>query len=154
MRAFAATRFPDKETVEDDSQGVPLALMPDLARYRATEYDWRRCEARLNAVPNFVTEIDGLDIHFIHVRAKHEDALPLVVCHGWPGSIVEQLKIIGPLTDPTGHGANASESVMRGLLGPAKLEHRPDALKHFEVIIRAESPLRGDDMVDRTALTA
>ena len=110
MRAFAATRFPDKETVEDDSQGVPLALMPDLARYRATEYDWRRCEARLNAVPNFVTEIDGLDIHFIHVRAKHEDALPLVVCHGWPGSIVEQLKIIGPLTDPTGHGANASDA--------------------------------------------
>ena len=97
---IAATRFPEKETVEDDSQGVPLALMQDLARYWATEYDWRKCEARLNALPNFITEIDGLDIHFIHVRSKHEDALPLVVCHGWPGSIVEQLKLIGRLTDP------------------------------------------------------
>ena len=107
---IAATRFPEKETVEDDSQGVPLALMQDLARYWATEYDWRKCEARLNAVPNFITEIDGLDIHFIHVRSKHEDALPLVVCHGWPGSIVEQLKLIGRLTDPTAHGASASDA--------------------------------------------
>jgi pimeloyl-ACP methyl ester carboxylesterase len=97
---IAATRWPEKETVEDDSQGVPLALMQDLARYWQSEYDWRRCEAQLNALPNFITEIDGLDIHFIHVRSKHEDALPLVVCHGWPGSIVEQLKIIEPLTDP------------------------------------------------------
>ena len=105
-----ATRFPDKETVEDDSQGVPLALMKDLARYWATEYDWRKCEARLNAVPNFVTEIDGLEIHFIHVRSQHEDALPIVVCHGWPGSIVEQLKLIGPLTDPTAHGATAADA--------------------------------------------
>ena len=107
---IAATRFPEKETVEDDSQGVPLALMQDLARYWATDYDWRKCEARLNAVPNFITEIDGLDIHFIHVRSKHEDALPLVVCHGWPGSIVEQLKLIGRLTDPTAHGASASDA--------------------------------------------
>jgi pimeloyl-ACP methyl ester carboxylesterase len=107
---IAATRWPDRETVEDDSQGVPLAVMQDLARYWQSEYDWRKCEARLNAVPNFVTEIDGLDIHFIHVRSKHEDALPLVVCHGWPGSIVEQLKIIGPLTDPTAHGASASDA--------------------------------------------
>jgi pimeloyl-ACP methyl ester carboxylesterase len=107
---IAATRFPERETVEDDSQGVPLALMQDLARYWASEYDWRKCEARLNAVPNFVTEIDGLDIHFIHVRSKHEDALPIVVCHGWPGSIVEQLKIIGPLTDPAAHGASASDA--------------------------------------------
>jgi pimeloyl-ACP methyl ester carboxylesterase len=107
---IVATRWPDKETVEDDSQGVPLALMQDLARYWATEYDWRRCEARLNALPNFVTEIDGLDIHFIHVRSKHEDALPIVICHGWPGSIVEQLKLIGPLTDPTAHGASASDA--------------------------------------------
>jgi pimeloyl-ACP methyl ester carboxylesterase len=107
---IAATRFPERETVEDDSQGVPLALMQDLARYWATEYDWRKCEARLNAVPNHITEIDGLDIHFIHVRSKHEDALPLVVCHGWPGSIVEQLKIIGPLTDPTAHGGSASDA--------------------------------------------
>ena len=109
-RRIAATRWPEKETVEDDSQGVPLALMQDLARYWATEYDWRRCEARLNAVPNYITEIDDLDIHFIHVRSKHEDALPLVVCHGWPGSVVEQLKIIGPLTDPTAHGASASDA--------------------------------------------
>jgi pimeloyl-ACP methyl ester carboxylesterase len=107
---IAATRFPDRETVEDDSQGVPLALMQDLARYWHDEYDWRRCEARLNAVPNFMTEIDGLDIHFIHVRSKHEDALPIVVCHGWPGSIVEQLKLIGPLTDPTAHGASAADA--------------------------------------------
>jgi pimeloyl-ACP methyl ester carboxylesterase len=107
---IAATRFPERETVEDDSQGVPLAVMEDLARYWATEYDWRRCEARLNAVPHFITEIDGLDIHFIHVRSKHEDALPLVVCHGWPGSIVEQLKLIGRLTDPTAHGASASDA--------------------------------------------
>jgi hypothetical protein len=107
---IAATRWPDRETVEDDSQGVPLALMRDLARYWATEYDWRKCEARLNALPNFVTEVDGLDIHFIHVRSKHEDALPLVVCHGWPGSVVEQLKIIGPLTDPTAHDASPSDA--------------------------------------------
>jgi pimeloyl-ACP methyl ester carboxylesterase len=106
----AATRFPDKETVDDDSQGVPLSVMTDLARYWATEHDWRTCEARLNAVPNFITEIDGLDIHFIHVRSKHEDALPLVVCHGWPGSVVEQLKLIGPLTDPTAHGGSASDA--------------------------------------------
>src|SRR5687767_7420334 len=107
---IAGTRWPEKETVEDDSQGVPLALMQDLARYWATEYDWRQCEARLNALPNFTTEIDGLDIHFIHVRSKHEDALPLVVCHGWPGSILEQLKLIGRLTDPTAHGASASDA--------------------------------------------
>jgi pimeloyl-ACP methyl ester carboxylesterase len=107
---IAATRWPDKETVEDDSQGVPLALMQDLARYWLTEHDWRKCEARLNALPNFITQIDGLDIHFIHVRSKHEDALPIVVCHGWPGSIVEQLKLIGRLTDPTAHGASASDA--------------------------------------------
>jgi pimeloyl-ACP methyl ester carboxylesterase len=109
-RRIAATRWPERETVADDSQGVPLALMQDLARYWGTEYDWRKCEARLNAVPNFVTEIDGLDIHFLHVRSKHEDALPLIVCHGWPGSIVEQLKIIGTLTDPTAYGASASDA--------------------------------------------
>jgi pimeloyl-ACP methyl ester carboxylesterase len=105
-----ATRWPERETVDDDSQGVPLALMQDLARYWATDYDWRRCEARLNALPNFVTEIDGLDIHFIHVRSRHEDALPLIVTHGWPGSIIEQLKIIDPLTDPTAHGASAADA--------------------------------------------
>jgi pimeloyl-ACP methyl ester carboxylesterase len=105
-----ATRWPEAETVPDDSQGVRLALMQDVARYWGTEYDWRRCEARLNALPNFLTEIDGLDIHFIHVRSRHEDALPLIVTHGWPGSIVEQLKIIEPLTDPTAHGASAADA--------------------------------------------
>jgi pimeloyl-ACP methyl ester carboxylesterase len=109
-RRLNATRWPERETVDDDSQGVPLALMQDLARYWATDYDWRICEARLDALPNFVTEIDGLDIHFIHVRSPHEDALPLIVTHGWPGSIVEQLKIIGPLTDPTAHGASAADA--------------------------------------------
>ncbi|MCG5456531.1 epoxide hydrolase 1 [Micromonospora sp. PSH03] len=105
-----ATRWPEKETVDDDSQGVPLALMQDLARYWANDYDWRKCEARLKEFPHFVTEIDGLDIHFIHVRSQHEDALPIVVCHGWPGSIIEQLKLIGRLTDPTAHGASASDA--------------------------------------------
>jgi pimeloyl-ACP methyl ester carboxylesterase len=109
-RRIDATRWPERETVEDDSQGVPLALMQELARYWATDYDWRKCEAALDALPNFVTEIDGLDIHFIHVRSTHEDALPLIVTHGWPGSIIEQLKIIGPLTDPTAHGASASDA--------------------------------------------
>jgi pimeloyl-ACP methyl ester carboxylesterase len=109
-RRIEATRWPERETVDDDSQGVPLALMQDLARYWATDYDWRRCEAELDALPNFVTEIDGLKIHFLHVRSQHEDALPLIVTHGWPGSIIEQLKIIGPLTDPTAHGASASDA--------------------------------------------
>jgi pimeloyl-ACP methyl ester carboxylesterase len=109
-RRITTTRWPEPETVDDDSQGVPLALMQDLARYWASDYDWRTCEARLNALPNFVTRIDGLDIHFIHVRSRHEDALPLIVTHGWPGSIVEQLKIIGPLTDPTADGASASDA--------------------------------------------
>ena len=99
-----------KETVEDDSQGVPLAVMHDLARHWASDYDWRGCEATLNALPNFVTEIDGLDIHFIHVRSQHEDALPLIVTHGWPGSIIEQLKIVDPLTNPTAHGASAADA--------------------------------------------
>jgi pimeloyl-ACP methyl ester carboxylesterase len=109
-RRIAATQWPEKETVPDDSQGVPLATMQALARYWATGYDWRRCEAELNALPQFITEIDGLDIHFIHVRSQHEDALPLVVNHGWPGSIVEQLKIIDGLTDPTAHGGSAEDA--------------------------------------------
>jgi hypothetical protein len=109
-RRLAATRWPERETVGDDSQGVPLAMMQDLARYWATDYDWRKCEARLNALPQFMTEIDGLDIHFIHVRSKHENALPLIVTHGWPGSVIEQLKIIDPLTNPTAHGARASDA--------------------------------------------
>jgi pimeloyl-ACP methyl ester carboxylesterase len=109
-RRIAATRWPERETVDDDSQGVPLELMRELARHWEADYDWRRCEARLNALPNFVTEIDGLDIHFIHVRSQHEDALPLIVTHGWPGSIIEQLKIIEPLTNPTAHGAEAADA--------------------------------------------
>jgi pimeloyl-ACP methyl ester carboxylesterase len=109
-RRVSATRWPERETVADDSQGVRLALMQELARYWATDYDWRPCEAKLNALPNFLTEIDGLDIHFIHVRSQHEDALPLIVTHGWPGSIIEQLKIIDPLTNPTAHGASAADA--------------------------------------------
>src|SRR5215207_5689088 len=105
-----ATRWPDKETVSDHSQGVPLAMTRELARYWATDYNWRKCEARLNTLPQFITPIDGLYIHFIHVRSKHENALPLIVTHGWPGSIIEQLKIIDPLTNPTAHGASASDA--------------------------------------------
>jgi pimeloyl-ACP methyl ester carboxylesterase len=107
---IAATRWPEKETVEDQSQGVRLETMQKLARYWLNDYDWRKCEARLNALPQFITRIDGLDIHFIHVRSKHEDALPLIVTHGWPGSVIEQLKIIDPLTNPTAHGASASDA--------------------------------------------
>ena len=107
---IAATRWPDKETVADQSQGVQLATSQALAQYWASDYDWRKVEAKLNALPQFITEIDGLDIHFIHIRSKHEDALPLIVTHGWPGSIIEQLKIIEPLTDPTAHGGEASDA--------------------------------------------
>src|SRR5215468_4563096 len=107
---LAATQWPEKETVADQSQGVPLATIQELARYWGTGYDWRGCEARLNALPQFMTEIDGLDIHFIHVRAEHEDALPLIINHGWPGSVIEQLKIIGPLAGPTAHGASAADA--------------------------------------------
>ena len=109
-RRVNATRWPEQETVTDDSQGVRLALMQDLARYWGSEYDWRSCQDRLNALPNFMTEVDGLDIHFIHVRSQHEDALPMIVTHGWPGSIIEQLKIIEPLTNPTAHGAAAEDA--------------------------------------------
>jgi pimeloyl-ACP methyl ester carboxylesterase len=105
-----ATRWPEKETVDDLSQGPQLATMQELARYWAEEYDWSRCEEELDALPHFLTEIDGLDIHFIHVRSEHEDALPLIVTHGWPGSIIEQLKIIDPLTNPTAHGASAADA--------------------------------------------
>ena len=107
---IAATRWPERELVDDGAQGVQLALMQKLADYWVNDYDWRRCEAQLNALPNFITEIDGLDIHFIHVRSKHEGALPLIVTHGWPGSPIEQLKIIDPLTNPTAHGGSASDA--------------------------------------------
>ena len=105
-----ATKWPEREPVADASQGVQLAVMQKLARYWGTEYDWRPCEARLNAVPNFITEIDGLDIHFIHVRSKHDNALPIIITHGWPGSVVEQLKLVEPLTNPTAHGGSASDT--------------------------------------------
>jgi pimeloyl-ACP methyl ester carboxylesterase len=107
---IAATRWPDKEPVADHSQGVQLEVIQELARYWATEYDWRKCEARLSALPHFMTEIDGLDIHYIHVRSQHDNALPLIVTHGWPGSIIELLEIIDPLTNPTAHGASASDA--------------------------------------------
>ena len=106
----SATKWPDPETVTDASQGVQLATTQALAQRWATDYDWRRCEAKLNALPQFITEIDGLDIHFIHVRSEHEDALPVIITHGWPGSIIEQLKVIEPLTNPTAHGGNASDA--------------------------------------------
>ena len=105
-----ATRWPDKETVTDQSQGVPLAALQELAHYWATDYNWRKVEARLNALPQFITTIDGLDIHFIHVRSKHKNALPLIITHGWPGSIIEQLKIIDPLTNPTAHGGKVEDA--------------------------------------------
>ncbi len=110
LRRVKATKWPEREPVADASQGVQLAAIQKLARYWGTEYDWRPCEARLSTLPNFITEIDGLDIHFIHVRSKHENALPLIVTHGWPGSVVEQLKIIDPLTNPTAHGGSASDA--------------------------------------------
>jgi pimeloyl-ACP methyl ester carboxylesterase len=109
-RRIAATRLPSRELVADRSQGVQLATIQELARYWATEYDWRVCEAKLNALPQFTTEIDGVDIHFIHVRSRHEDALPLIMTHGWPGSVVELLETVGPLTDPTAHGGAAEDA--------------------------------------------
>ena len=105
-----ATRWPDRETVADHSQGVPLALIAGLAQYWAADYDWRACEKTLNALPQFVAEIDGIDVHFIHVKSKHTDALPMVMAHGWPGSILEFLQTIGPLTDPTAYGGNAGDA--------------------------------------------
>jgi pimeloyl-ACP methyl ester carboxylesterase len=109
-RRIEATRWPSSELVDDRSQGVQLATMQELARYWTTEYDWRTCEARLNALPQFTTEVDGVDIHFIHVKSPHEDALPLIMTHGWPGSVVELLETVGPLTDPTAHGGDAADA--------------------------------------------
>src|SRR4051794_185146 len=107
---IAATNWPEKETVSDQSQGVPLATMQRLADHWRTDYDWRRCESSLNDLAHFITEIDGLDIHFIHARSPHDDALPIVINHGWPGSVIEQLKIIDRLTDPTSHGGTAADA--------------------------------------------
>src|SRR5215211_4242051 len=110
LRRIGATRWPSSELVNDRSQGVQLATMRELARYWSDDYDWRACEARLNALPQFMTEIDGVDIHFIHVRSPHEDAMPLIMTHGWPGSVVELLETVGPLTDPTAHGGDAEDA--------------------------------------------
>ena len=126
-RRLAATRWPDPETVPDQSQGAQLSRLQGLVRYWGTDYDWRRAEAKLNALPQFITEIDGLDIHFIHVRSRHQDALPLIVTHGWPGSVLELLKVIEPLTDPTAHGGAAQDAfhlVMRRLLAAGLLPER------------------------------
>src|SRR5258707_11368194 len=109
-RRIAAARWPSKELVQDRSQGVQLATLRELARYWETDYDWRKAESKLNALPQFKTEIDGVDIHFIHVKSQHEDALPLTVTHGWPGSVIELLEIVGPLTDPTAHGGRAEDA--------------------------------------------
>ena len=109
-RRIAATRWPSRELVADRSQGVQLAAIQELARYWTTDYDWRRCEARLNALPQFKTEIDGVDMHFIHVKSQQENALPLIMTHGWPGSVVELLETVGPLTDPTAHGGQAEDA--------------------------------------------
>jgi pimeloyl-ACP methyl ester carboxylesterase len=109
-RRLAATRWPEKELVADGTQGVPLATMRELVNHWQSDYDWRKVEARLNALPQFITEIDGLDIHFLHVRSRHDNALPMIVSHGWPGSVIEQLKIIDPLTNPTAHGGSASDA--------------------------------------------
>jgi len=109
-RRVLATRWPEQETVADQSQGVPLAMIRELARHWATDYDWRKAEAKLNALPQFVTTIDGLDIHFIHVRSREQNALPPIITHGWPGSVLEQIKIIGPLADPTAYGGKAEDA--------------------------------------------
>src|SRR5512132_783174 len=109
-RRIAATRWPSKELAADRSQGVQLATLQELARYWTTEYDWRRCEARLNALPQFKTQIDGVNIHFIHVKSPHKNALPLVMTHGWPGSVIELLETIGSLTDPTAHGGHPEDA--------------------------------------------
>jgi pimeloyl-ACP methyl ester carboxylesterase len=109
-RRIEATRLPSKELVEDRSQGVQLATIRELAHYWATDYDWRKAEAKLNALPQFITEIDGVDVHFIHMRSQHEDALPLIMTHGWPGSVIELLETVGPLTDPTAHGGNVEDA--------------------------------------------
>ena len=117
-RRIAATRWPSRELVGDRSQGVQLATAQELARYWATDYDWRACEARLNALPQFKTGIDGVNVHFIHVRSGHENALPLIMTHGWPGSVIELLETVGPLTDPTAHGGSAEDAFPRPAVHP------------------------------------
>ena len=132
-RRLAQARLPERETVDDYSQGVPLKTIEQVLYYWQNAYDWRTVEKRLNAVPNFITEIDGLDIHFLHARSKHENALPLIVTHGWPGSAVEQLKIIAPLTDPTTHGDSATDAFQYGQRG--SLNSLPSFLKYSFLIL-------------------
>ena len=129
-RRIKATRWPTKELVSDRSQGVQRATLQALARYWSTEYDWRKCEARLNALPQFTTEIDGVQIHFIHVKSRHENALPLIMTHGWPGSVVELLETVGPLTDPTAHGGTPEDAfhlVLPSLPGTGSPVSRPSS---------------------------
>src|SRR5215212_10655045 len=138
-RRIAATRWPSKELVEDRSQGVQLATLQALARYWETDYDWRKAEAELNALPQFTTEIDRVDIHFIHVKSPHENALPLIMTHGWPGSVIELLDTVGPLTDPTAHGGQAEDafdvvaSVGRSRSGSTNTYTRPSSPSPTEV---------------------
>ena len=134
-RRIAATRWPSKELVEDRSQGVQLATMQELARYWTTDYDWRKAEEKLNALLQFTTEIDGVDIHFIHVRSRHENALPLIMTHGWPGSVIELLETVGPLTDPTAHGAGLRE-----------VRPRSDPRKEGEAMARSEIMQKIEDL--------
>jgi Epoxide hydrolase N terminus len=140
-RRINATKWPEREQVTDDSQGVQLDTIQKLARYWAAEYDWSKCEAKLKALPNFITEIDGLDIHFIHVRSKHEKALPMMVTHGWPGSVIEQLKIIDPLTNPTAHGASAADAF--DLVIPSLPGYGFSASRQRPGGTRSASPRRG-----------
>ena len=151
-KRIEATKFPERETVTDASQGVQLATIQNLARYWATEYDWNKCEAKLKALPNFITEIDGLDIHFIHVRSKHENALPLIVTHGWPGSVIEQLNIVDPLSNPTAHGASAADAfhlVIPSMPGygfsgkPAGTGWNPDRLGYTRYVAQAFAMVTG-----------
>ena len=134
-----ATKWPEGETVTDASQGVQFATIQNLSHYWATQHDWRKCEARLNALPQFITEIDGLDIHFIHVRSKHENALPLIVTHGWPGSVIEQLKIIDPLSNPTAQGASAAEATMRNKLTAFSTGVAPSRMRPYIMTVSGES---------------
>ena len=138
-RRILATRWPDRETVDDRSQGVQLAKLQELVRYWGTDYDWRKAEAKLNALPQFMTTIDGLDIHFIHVRSRHPNALPLIITHGWPGSVLEQLKVIGPLTDPTAHGGPGG--------GRLRRRHAVDA--GLRLLRQADGARAGDPTASR-----
>src|SRR5260221_2875670 len=144
-RRVLATRWPERETVMDASQGVQLATVQALISYWGSDYDWRKCEAKLNSLPQFTTEIDGLDIHFIHVRSEHKNALPIIITHGWPGSMIEQLKIVGPLTDPTAYGGKAEDAfdvVIPSLPGYGFYEHNDIARRKHRDSTR-ESPHNG-----------